>query len=76
LERKPIGSNQKKELKGEFMVWRIKVYAKVKVVLFFIFFASFHCFFKSLLFKFCENEMKNMLWIEDIVESKPTPSIF
>jgi hypothetical protein len=37
------------------MVWRIEVYAKAKVVLFFIFHFFFIVVFLSLLFKFCEN---------------------
>jgi hypothetical protein len=46
---------KKTEHKGELMVWRIKVYAKAKVVLFFIFHFFFIVVFLSLLFKFCEN---------------------
>jgi hypothetical protein len=30
LEGKSIGSDQKKELKGEFMIWRTKMQAKVQ----------------------------------------------
>jgi hypothetical protein len=47
LEGKPIGLDQKKELKGKFMAWRTKVQAKVQGCSFLHFFPLFHYFFKN-----------------------------
>jgi hypothetical protein len=65
LEGKPIGPNQKQELKGELMVWKVQV--KVQVCSFFHFLLSFIVFFYPRYSN--SSRMEETLWIESLVES-------
>jgi hypothetical protein len=69
LEGKPIGPDQKQELKGELMVWKVQV--RVQGCSFFHFLLSFIGFF----YYCCSNSsrMEETLWIEGIVESTQAP---